>query len=261
MQVTDDAPSDAPKRQVKGSGEEVVAGDDNALVNLTGAIGAHLKALGDANWKERQAGLTAVEDIVTKAKPLGCTGVYMEANCGDLWPALKARLKDSNKNLATQTLGLLAKLAIACGPPVEKYAKVVFPNMLALISDNKKAVRDAVLACLTTWAERISADTVVRHLPVAINVDAPAGREDAVKWAAEYLSKLDNAKGQTLDIAPVLAPVMECLEHRVAEVRAGAEKCLIAIVACSGPALMQKMMRDMKPAQVRHVMCTAYMHT
>ena len=26
----------------------------------------------------------------------------MEAACGDLWPALKARLKDSNKNLATQ---------------------------------------------------------------------------------------------------------------------------------------------------------------
>jgi hypothetical protein len=252
-QVTDDVPSEAPKRQVKGGEEEAVAGDDAALVNLTSAIAGHLKAMGDANWKERQAGITAVEEIIVKAKPLGCTGVYMEASCGDLWPALKARLKDSNKNLATQTLSLLSKLAIACGPAIEKYAKVVLPNMLALISDNKKAVRDAVLACLSVWAERISAETVVKHLPIAITVDAPAGREDAVKWGAEYLSKVDSAKAQNLDLAPVLVPVMECLEHRVAEVRAGAEKCLIAIVACSGPALMQKLMRDMKPAQVRRV--------
>jgi hypothetical protein len=41
-------------------------------VNLTGPIAGQLKALGDANWKERQAAITAIQDIVIKAKPLGC---------------------------------------------------------------------------------------------------------------------------------------------------------------------------------------------
>lgn len=242
--------ADGPKRQVKGDEDEAPAAEEGTLVNLTSAIAVHLKALGDANWKERQAGITAVDEIITKAKPLGCTGVYMDAACGDLWPALKARLKDSNKNLATQTLLVLAKIAQASGQPVEKYAKTVMPNMLALISDNKKTVRDAVLMCLTAWGERISPEVLLRHLPLAVSVDSPAGREDAVKWAAEYLSKIDRAKCTTLDLSPVLAPVMECLEHRVAEVRNGAEKCLIAIISCSGTNAMHKCMRDMKPAQV-----------
>jgi len=42
-------------------------------------------------------------------------------------------------------LALLGKLAAACGPAAEKYAKTVMPNMLALISDNKKTVMTCTL--------------------------------------------------------------------------------------------------------------------
>ena len=107
-------------------GEDAAAcGDVTEIVSLAGPISAHIKALGDANWKERQAAIAAIDEIVTKAKPLGCTGPYMEGACGELWGAMKARLKDINKNLAIQVVALLGKIAAAVGAPVEKYAKFV----------------------------------------------------------------------------------------------------------------------------------------
>jgi cytoskeleton-associated protein 5 len=176
--VAEEAPgvADGPRRQVKGGdGGDAGAAEEVQIINLTGPVAAHLKALGDANWKERQAALTAIEELVVKAKPLGCAGPYMDGSCGELWAGLKARLKDSNKNLATQTLALLVKIAEAVGPAVERYSKTILPGVLALISDNKKTVRDAVVACFSTWAAVVPPETVIKHLPIALSVDAPAG--------------------------------------------------------------------------------------
>jgi cytoskeleton-associated protein 5 len=175
--VAEEAPGGGggPKRQVKGGeGSEAMA-EEVQIVNLTGPIAAQLKALADANWKERQAAIAAIEDIVVKAKPLGCTGPYMDGSCGELWAGLKARLKDSNKNLAAQTLGLLVRIAEAVGASIDRYSKAILPNMLALISDNKKSLRDSVLACLSTWASFMTPENVIKHLPIALSVDAPAG--------------------------------------------------------------------------------------
>jgi hypothetical protein len=63
------------------------------------------------------------------------------------------------------------------------------------------------------------------------------------------LARLDKTSG--LDISPLLPPVMDCLEHRVAEVRAGAERCLAAIIACGGLDAVNRCLRDLKPAQLK----------
>ena len=253
--VADEEPMEAPKRQVRCADEDAAAagasGAGDEIVSLTGPISAHIKALGDANWKERQSAITAIDEIVSKAKPLGCQGPYMEGSCGELWAALKARLKDSNKNLATQVLVLLGKIADAVGPAVDKYSKHVMPNMLALISDNKKTVRDAVVQCLTVWARHMSSETAIKYLPIALSVESPAGREDAFKWAADYLAARD--KSDTVDLSPILLPVMDGLVFRVAEVRNGAERCLSVIYERGGKQAINNVLRDMKPAQLKGV--------
>jgi hypothetical protein len=63
------------------------------------------------------------------------------------------------------------------------------------------------------------------------------------------LARIDKTSG--LDISPLLPPVMDCLEHRVAEVRAGAERCLAAIIACGGLDAVNRCLRDLKPAQLK----------
>jgi hypothetical protein len=252
--VADEEPMEAPRRQVRCADEvagAAAAGAGDEIVNLTAPIAAHIKALGDANWKERQSAIVAIDELVTKAKPLGCQGPYMEGSCGEMWAALKARLKDSNKNLATQVLALLGKIADAIGPSVDKYSKHVMPNMLALISDNKKTVRDAVLQCLAAWARHISSETVIKYLPIALSVESPAGREDAFKWAADYLAA---RKSEPVDLSPILVPVMDGLVFRTAEVRNGAERCLSVIYQGGGKQAINNVLRDMKPAQLKGVM-------
>ena len=73
--------AEGPKRQLRGyeaecggaaAGGGGAGGGGGEVVNLTGPIAGQLKALGDANWKERQAAITAIQDIIIKAKPLGC---------------------------------------------------------------------------------------------------------------------------------------------------------------------------------------------
>jgi len=251
--VADEAPAAAPKRQVRGEDGNAAAagGGSDEIVSLTVPIAAHLKALSDANWKERQAAIAAIDDIVTKGRPLGNTGHYMEGSCGELWAGLKARLKDSNKNLATQVLVLLGKIADAVGPSVDKYARHVMPNMLALISDNKKTVRDAVVQCLSVWSKHATPETIIKYLPVALCVESPAGREDSFKWAADFLSARD--KSDVVDLSPILTPVMEGLIFRVAEVRNGAERCLSAIYMRGGKQAINNVLRDMKPAQLKGI--------
>ena len=252
--VVDDAPAEAPKRQVRCEDAASAAagiGSGDEIVNLTGPISGHLKAMGDANWKDRQAAIVAIDDIVSKAKPLGCTGPYMEGACGELWASLKARLKDTNKNLSIQVLSLLGKIADAIGPSADKYAKYVMPNMLALISDNKKTVRDAVIACLSSWSKHITSETMIKYLPIALSVESPAGREDSFKFAADYLEA--STKSDQMDLSPILMPVMDGLVFRVAEVRNGAERCLAAIYMCGGKTAINNVLRDMKPAQLKGV--------
>lgn len=49
---------------MQGGVEDACAGaDEGGLVNLASLVAPHLKAMGDANWKERQAGITAVDEV------------------------------------------------------------------------------------------------------------------------------------------------------------------------------------------------------
>jgi hypothetical protein len=253
--VDEQAPADAPKRQVRGCDKDVPAEEGaggGEAVSLTAPIAAHLKALGDANWKERQAAIMAIDDIVSKARPIGCTGPYMKGACGELWASLKARLKDSNKNLAILVLVLLAKIADAVGPCVDKYAKHIMPNMLALISDNKKAVRDAVIQCLSTWSKHLAAETMLKHLPAALQVEAPQSRQEALRWTTSYLSHLATASltsaQASVDISGLLQPVVDSLMNRTSEVRVEAEQCLVEMIKLGGANALANLLRDLKPA-------------
>jgi hypothetical protein len=89
-------------------------------------------------------------------------------------------------------------------------------------------VRDAVVASLQEWADKVcSPETITKYLPLALSVESPAGREDAVKWAAVYLASVDRAVAGQLDLVACLTAVVESLEHRVAEVMTLQAACMI----------------------------------
>ena len=234
----------APKRRVRGHGDEACAavsviagssivtdgGGDNGgqaiemptrldLGSQT-LISRHLEAMCAPNWKARQEAIAALDDVVSKAKPPANAPHkqgYIKVTGAELWKSLRARLQDSNKNILVQVLALLGKIAEAMGPDADKHAKHVLPSMLALTSDSKRAVCDALMACLRCWAKNVASETMIKHLPVALSVELPAGREAALAFATEYLAT--RSACNVADLSPIVMPVMDGLLFRTPEVR------------------------------------------
>jgi cytoskeleton-associated protein 5 len=64
---------------------------------------------------------------------------------GDLMPALKQRMTDSNKNLVIQALQLLGKLAKAMGRPIAREARGVLGPAIKCLTDPKPMVGQVFL--------------------------------------------------------------------------------------------------------------------
>jgi len=234
------------------------------LVNLSSAVATACRKMDDSNWKERMAALEALDAVLRHAcrgavhapdKGLAEQEPYMEAQCGPLWSALKARLKDSNKNVVVQALAVLSRCIAATGSGINNtqstQIKSILPMVMGLIGDSKRAVRDAVIGCLEVCAGTVNSDLVLKSLPAAITVESPPARQEALRWCCNYLKSLQQAALPRLDVSPLLQPMLDSLLHRTSEVRTEAEACLVEIVKLGSWDQVSGLLRDLKPAQVQ----------
>lgn len=123
-----------------------------------------IASIGDSNWKSRNAALDELENILNGA------GNRIAGNVGnELFPALRGRLADTNRNLAAKTLLLVGKFASAMGPSFDKAAsRPMLVPALGALSDNKKQVRDAVLVMLDAWLDASSPDRLFSAVADAV---------------------------------------------------------------------------------------------
>ncbi|KAL3133794.1 hypothetical protein ABBQ32_008271 [Trebouxia sp. C0010 RCD-2024] len=175
--------------------EPPAAFDPDALLprtDISSQISSKLVAnLSSANWKERNAALDEVDDIIKSA------GGRIEPTVGDLMPALKGRMSDTNRNLTAKTLLLLGELAKAMGPAFEGVGRPLLSTAVGNISDSKSQVRTAIVGMLDAW---ISAVPLEKVLPaVADAVAAPKasseGKLAGLKWLAAVLDGGRASKG------------------------------------------------------------------
>eukprot|EP00887_Chlorella_sp_A99_P000367 scaffold13.g367.t1 len=150
--------------EAEEAGAPVSVDDLLPRVDISGSITPTLLAMiGSSLWKERLAGVESVGGILAEA------GNHIAPGVGELLPALKGRLADSNRNLAAKTLCLLGDLAAAMGPPFDKQARpLLLGPALANLSDNKKQVRDGVLYMLDAWLGVASADKLFPAVTEAV---------------------------------------------------------------------------------------------
>jgi len=137
-----------------------------------------LAQLGSPNWKERQAALQDVSKILEE------NNFSIEPSVGDLMPALRARLADTNKNLIVAALSTLGLLSRAMGPGIDKHTKLILPDGLKNVNDNKKTVREAVLRMSEDWNNATDSEKTLTYMLGAsddhrISAD---GRADLLTW-------------------------------------------------------------------------------
>merc|ERR1719419_71775 len=91
---------------------------------------ALITQLADKNWKVRGEALVKIKTILAEAK-------FITPNLGDLPPARKLRLGDSNKILQGTTLTICETIATAMGPNVKRHVQILGAGMIQGMADAK----------------------------------------------------------------------------------------------------------------------------
>ncbi|KAK9814323.1 hypothetical protein WJX72_004049 [[Myrmecia] bisecta] len=146
--------------------------------------------LGDANWKSRNAGLEEVEQILQAA------GGRIQPSLGDLMPALKGRMNDSNRNITARTLLLLGELAKAMGPAFDRFGRPVLASALTGLSDSKSQVRNALVTMLEAWVTVIPAERILPMVGDALAAPKASadGKVNVLKWMSGVVESGKAAK-------------------------------------------------------------------
>jgi cytoskeleton-associated protein 5 len=156
--------------------EDVIADRVDVSVRFNDSL---ISQLTSSNWKERNAAVDAVGEIVSASK-------HITPNIpSDLLSAMKARFGDANRNLAAKTFSVVGMLATAVGEPFDKIAHgILLASAVANLADSKKQVREAVVGMLDAWGNTCPKDRLFPALAEAVSnpKGAPEGRILALKW-------------------------------------------------------------------------------
>jgi cytoskeleton-associated protein 5 len=253
-------PSQTPTRTVRQKKRAAAAaggGDENAVeveeeedAGASGGFGLPaedisgkmtpqlMKELGAADWKLRTAAMDQVDQILVEANR------RIGPDLGhDLLVGLKGRLADTNRNLAGQSVTLFAALAQAMGSPIERQTRGYMPEILKLLSDNKKQVRDSVVKSLDVWAVAIGIDKVTGHIAAAL-AEAKCstdGKMEGSQWLAANLQPGKEAK-------EVMKVVAMDLKDKDSKVRDAGTKLLEQMLASCGHDAVAAAARSLKTA-------------
>ncbi|KAH9626996.1 hypothetical protein KSS87_017847 [Heliosperma pusillum] len=233
----------APKKTVKASDSSATpAGGADGLPreDISSKITPTLlKNIESPDWKTRLESIEAVQTILEEAnKRIQPTGT------GELFGALKGRLSDSNKKLVMEALSTIGGIAYAMGPAVEKASKGILSDVLKCLGDNKKQMRECVLANLDLWHAAAHLDKMIPYITAALSEPklGAEGRKDLFDWLSRQLSVLNDFP----DAVHLLKPVSIAITDKSADVRKAAEACLGEIFKACGPEMVTKNLRDIQ---------------
>nr|XP_054761945.1 cytoskeleton-associated protein 5-like isoform X1 [Lytechinus pictus] len=196
--------------------------------------------MGDSKWKIRGEALEKVTGILKEAK-------FITPSLGDLPTALKARLGDSNKNLAQTTANILATIATALGPASKQHVKTFAAGLLLLCGDSKPSVRAAAVASLTAWEEQTGLAPFIED-EILISVlakDKPVLRAEIFGWLETRMGKYRSLPSDLSQAVPLL---FAGLEDRNADVRKNATAVLPLFMMHLSYEKMVKMTGKLKPS-------------
>ncbi|XP_071830339.1 cytoskeleton-associated protein 5-like isoform X2 [Apostichopus japonicus] len=181
-----------------------------------------LAELSDSKWKVRGEAIEKVQSILKEAK-------FISPNLGELPAALKVRLGESNKILATHTANTCQTIATAMGPAVKAHSKTLIPALIFLTSDSKPTVRLAAVQALTAWEEQIGIAPFIEDetLTSALAKEKPFLKMEMFGWLAEKLVKYRTVPGELSQSVPYL---FAAVEDRNADVRKKAQEALPAFM-------------------------------
>lgn len=186
--------------------------------------------LKSSNWRKRQEALEQIQTILADANDC------ITPNVGEIVHALRARLGDSNRNLALLAYRVVSRLSRAMGPNGVVHLKNFAADVLGKgCVDIKKNVREAAVGCATTWFEVYGLAHLIPFCDRPLASLNSMVRKEFLQW---IVPRLQGEVGQfdpsQEDLSPMIDPCLTCLRDRIAEVRRLADMALEQIVRSVG---------------------------
>jgi cytoskeleton-associated protein 5 len=203
--------------------------------------------LNDKIWKERQAALEKLEQLLRDNK-------FIEPQLGELPVNLNKRLTDTNKILATTSLRICEKLASALGLQGKRFVSSLAPGMIQALSDNKDTLRKAAISALNAFCDNcgglipfLENDLLAESFSTATN---PNIKSELCGWLAQVLPKSKRGKLPAAELKAIVPSVYNFLEDRNPDVRTKAQELIMPLMIHVGPNEMLKVMNKAKPTSI-----------
>lgn len=256
----DPSKSVKPLRAVKG--EEGASSDGGGIprTDLSVVVDKTIQAEmnltdGKNSWQNRKAAMEAVIAACERS------GHYMDGGKQgpEIIKSLKARMNDTqanNKPIAAAAIGhVIASLEI---DQAAKLLRLVSTGLLSGMGDNKKQMRDCVVAALqmaVTQAKEGAAGEpallAVLMGPIGESLVNVVGRQELMQWVLPHIEVLKLPdKG---DYGELAVPLVACLQDKTAAVRTLAEQLTTALLARAlmPKKALEKATQELQPATKR----------
>jgi len=106
------------------------------------------------------------------------------------------------------------------------HVELLVPPLFKVLSDNKKALRDAASEALDRWAEAVGAAALVEHAASPLETDSSMSRRGALQWITTHCQTLDK---NNAELDAIAAPLVAALSDRAADVRHSAVDALAIV--------------------------------
>lgn len=141
-------------------------------------------------------------------------------------------MNDTNLAVKMLALGIVSKIALGMGQPVEKHVRILAAPVANVCADQKVGTRTAALACLSAIKGACGLDPLYGGLATSLETANPLLRASVLGWLAAELQA--SPPSPSADLAPLAAPIISCLEDRNGDVRKGATAVLPYVIANAG---------------------------
>jgi cytoskeleton-associated protein 5 len=175
--------------------------------------GGLLGKLSDSNWKVRRGALEELLEIVQSNQDV------VKANINDLISSLRQRLHDANKNLIVLTLEILRHISNSFGKQWERYSKMIMKEVLKVLCDSKKTVREAGVLTLHSWSDKLSLKTMQTHF-ISFVSDSKTNVDGKVSILI-FMTELLDGSALPFDhcLPETLAVISDCLLGKALNLR------------------------------------------
>ena len=166
---------------------------------------------------------------------------------GDIGQVLKARIPDTNKAVQALALDVIARVASGMGKPFEKYTRLYVVPISTVLADQKAPIRASARTTLTAIATACEGpESLIGGVASALEAQNPLQRSELLSWLSEWFK--DHPAPRSMDLSPLVGPVIACLDDKSGDVRKGGQSVLPYLMPSVGYDALVKETNNLKPA-------------